>query len=291
MSINDRTIEAHDGTRIAYSVVGDGPALVLTNGLTTTTSFWSRLRPMWSKRYTVVTWDYPGHGRSEPTRTPAGASIEAQPQTIRRIMDALGVEQATHVGFSVGCQVILEMARQFPERCRALVALLGTSEHAISSTGLWLPAPIVSTLFHKTPEAVFAPGFRVLAKFANTNFGLSLGRKLRLVGSASESAMRGVTEHFLALDPDTMRVMAQSAERHSAFDVLSTLELPLLIVAGDKDPFAPVERVGLRMHEAAPGSELVRLAEGTHTAMLDHAEDIYEAVERFLARKRAQAAE
>jgi len=286
----NRFITAADGTRIAYGVSGQGPALVLTNGLTTTTNFWARLWPMWTERYTVVTWDYPGHGESGPANTERGASIEAQPGILTAILDELGIERATHVGFSVGCQVILELYRQFPQRVSSLVALLGTAEHAISSTGMWLPAPIVSRLFHQTPSNLFGTGFRALARFASTDFGLSLGRKLALVGSASADDMAGVIDHFRQLDPDTMRVMGCAAEAHSAFDVLSRLRVPLLIVAGDRDVFAPPERVGMRMHAAAPGSVLVRLPEATHTGMLDHAPEIFEAVERFLAGRAAAAA-
>ena len=283
MKLNDRFLHAADGTRIAYGVAGSGPALVLSNGLTTTTNFWARLWPMWIERDTVVTWDDPGHGASAPACTREGASIEEQPRILTRILDTLGIARATQVGFSVGCQVVLEMYRQSPQRCSALVALLGTAEHAISSTGMWLPAPILSQLFKSTPESLFGHGFRGLAQFANTELGLELGRRLGLVGSASAADMRGVIEHFSELDPATMRNMALSAEAHSAFDVLSRLRVPLLIVAGDKDPFAPVDRIGLRMHQAAHGSELVRLPEGTHTAMLDHAPQIAAALERFLA--------
>ncbi len=283
MKLNDRFLHAADGTRIAYGVAGKGPALVLTNGLTTTTNFWSHLWPMWIERHTVVTWDYPGHGESAPAVSEVAASIEEQPRTLRRILDTLGIQRATHVGFSVGCQVVLEMYRQFPECCSALVALLGTAEHALSSTGLWLPAPILSFLFEKTPRAAFTPGFRALAQFADTDFGLTLGRRLGLIGSVSSADMRGVIQHFSKLDPATMRMMALSAEAHSAFDVLARLRVPLLIVAGDKDPFAPVDRIGQCMHQAATGSDFVRLPDGTHTAMLDHAPEIAAAVERFLA--------
>jgi pimeloyl-ACP methyl ester carboxylesterase len=288
--LNDRTLLAEDGTRIAYGVAGNGPALVLTNGLTTTTNFWARLWPIWKERFTVITWDYPGHGASEPSQSAEGASIEAQARTLARVMDAAGSPQAAQVGFSIGCQVVLELYRQAPERCSAIAALLGTSEHAISSTGLWLRASVVARLFEQSPKALFGPGFHALGLFANTRIGLSLGRKLRLVGTASAHDMRGVTKHFLQLDAATMRSLALSAEAHSAFDVLPTIDVPFLIVAGDKDPFAPVERVGLAMHRAAPRSQLLRLPEGTHTAMLDHVQEIADAVEGLLGSSRSVVA-
>lgn len=124
MLVLDRSVRAPDGTRIAYNVAGSGPALVLTNGLTTTGTFWKYLRPAWLEKHTVVAWDLPGHGASEPAKTAQGASIEAQPALLARVMDAAGVERATPIGWSVGCQIVLEMYRQFPERCAAIVTVL-----------------------------------------------------------------------------------------------------------------------------------------------------------------------
>jgi pimeloyl-ACP methyl ester carboxylesterase len=84
-----------------------------------------------------------------------------------------------------------------------------------------------------------------------------------------------------------MQFMGCSAQEHSAHDILAGVGVPVLIVAGDRDPFAPAERVGVPLHRAIPGSELLRLPKGTHTALLDHAEAIADAVEEFVARSAA----
>jgi pimeloyl-ACP methyl ester carboxylesterase len=61
------------------------------------------------------------------------------------------------------------------------------------------------------------------------------------------------------------------------------LRVPLLIMAGDVDPFAPSELVGVPMHAAAARSVLVRLPRGTHTALLEEPELIAKTVEDFTA--------
>jgi pimeloyl-ACP methyl ester carboxylesterase len=118
---NDRQLTLNDGTRIAYRVEGDGPPFVLTNGLTTTTTFWKYLRPIWSREHRVVTWDLPGHGRSGPAESAMTATIEAQPSIVRAVMNAVGIEHACQIGWSTGTQVVLELYRQFPQRCDRLV--------------------------------------------------------------------------------------------------------------------------------------------------------------------------
>lgn len=285
MEVQRGTIEGEDGTRVSYEVEGQGPALVLTNGLTTTSTFWKYLKPHWASRYRVLTWDFPGHGASSPARSPASATIEGQPALLSRVMDAASIDCAVHIGFSVGCQVVFEMYKQRPERCRALVALLGSAGHVLSTTRLPIPSPALQALLRHTPDSVFSPCFRAFARAANSRSGQQLGRRLGLVGpSALDGDLQEVTQHLTTLDPATMRAMACSAEAHSAFDVLPHLRVPLLILAGDKDPFAPAETVGVRMHQKAPRSELVRLPHGTHTALLEDFEEIGREVDRFLAR-------
>jgi pimeloyl-ACP methyl ester carboxylesterase len=285
LSINDATFLAADGTRIAYRVEGSGPPLVLTNGLTTTTTFWKYVRPIWLQRHTVITWDLPGHGRSAAAQSADSASLLGQPSLLAGVMDAVGLKRAVQIGWSTGCQVVLETYRQLPERCAALVTLLGAAGHVLQTTRLPLPGTVIETLVRRTPAAVFDAQYRALSQAFRVPGGLLLGRVLGLIGRhATDGDMRQVIEHIGTVDPYTLQRLLLSAHQHSAQAVLRALHVPLLIVAGDRDPFAPSARVGMPMHAAAPGSELLRLAQGTHTALLEEPEVIAQAVEDFLAR-------
>ncbi|MFT3928016.1 MAG: alpha/beta hydrolase [Myxococcales bacterium] len=290
-SANTGSITAEDGTCIEFTVQGTGPGLLLTNGLTTTDLFWKYLIPRWQSHYTIVTWDLPGHGISSPARSEYTATIEAQPALMAKVMDAVGLTTAIQGAFSVGCQIALEMARQFPERCDALLLLLGAAQHVLSTTRLPIPGPLLLRLLRDTPDEYFVPFARGFASLAKTALSFHGARAIGLVGKqASRRDIDDMTEHLSVLDPGTIRRMAASAEAHSAFNVLGSLTMPLLIMAGDRDPFAPAQTVGWPMHRAAPTSEFVRLKHGTHTALLDDPEPIAEIVEQFLARRLNQPA-
>jgi len=283
---NTGSITAEDGTVIAFSVQGAGPGMLLTNGLTTTHLFWKYLAPRFTPHYTVVMWDLPGHGVSGPARSEFTATIEAQPALMAKILDAVGLESAVQGAFSVGCQVALEMARQYPERCDALLLLLGAAQHVLSTTKLPIPGPLLLRFLRDTPDTYFVPFARAFAQLAHTELSFHLARAIGLVGKdASRRDIDEMTGHLSRVDPGTIRRMAASAEAHSAFDILPSLRMPILIVAGDRDPFAPTAEVGLPMHLAAPNSELVRLARATHTALLEDPEAIGELVDQFLARR------
>jgi pimeloyl-ACP methyl ester carboxylesterase len=277
-----RLVSAADGTLISYDVMGSGPALVLNNGLTTSTAFWKYVRPAWAERHQVITWDLPGHGRSERPRTLACVELEAQPEIIARVMDAAHVACATQVGFSLGCQISLEMLRQEPARCAAVALLLGTAGHVFDA--LRLPVgTLVPKLLLEMPPRLFALWYRSLARFANHSFARTLARQSGMVGSSvTDRDLRELLAHLAGLDPISLQRMAQSAARHSAEDVLATTEKPVLIIGGGKDPFAPLETVGRALHRLAPQSRLIELPKATHTALLEQADVIGAAVEEFL---------
>jgi pimeloyl-ACP methyl ester carboxylesterase len=280
---NNLTVLAPDRTRIAYSVTGRGPALVLTNGLTTSSFFWKYLQPRWRDTHTVITWDLPGHGRSGPAESEASARIEGQPAILARVMDAAGVASAVQIGWSVGCQIVLELYRQLPERCTALCTLFGPAEHALTNTALPVHGAWLHALLNHQGGVASAALVQRVAQAAKLPGGPALARALGLVGSV-DADVRQLLSDLGGLHSRTGQRLALSAEAHSAFDVLARLQVPLLIMTGERDRFAPPASVATPMHAAAPSSELVSLPGATHTALLDHADEIGDAVDRFLAR-------
>ena len=277
-----------DGTELAYWVRGAGPAMVLTNGLTTTTSFWRYLQPRWEREHRVLSWDLPGHGASSPARSERAAQLSEQPELLLQLMEAAGLERAVQVGWSTGCQVVLELYRRHPERCTALVLLLGAPGQVLSTADLPLPGPAIDWLMRHTPRPLFSGLTRAIAYAASAPGGQLAPRTFGLIGrGTSRSDAARITEHLRRIDPATVQAMTASAQAHSAWDVLPTIRVPVLIVAGDRDPFAPAESVGVPMHARCPEAELVRLPEGTHTALFDHAEVIGDAVDAFLERRLA----
>jgi pimeloyl-ACP methyl ester carboxylesterase len=285
MNAGSSWLRASDGTRIAYRVQGSGPALVLTNGLTTSTVFWKHVAPIWARRHSVLSWDLPGHGASGPAQSPESASVEAQARFVVQLMAAAGIERAVQVGWSTGCQVVLESYRHAPERCEALVLILGSAGRVLDTTRLPLDGALIAKLVRFTPRPVFRALYRTLSRGTLAPFGDVLGRKLGLIGAgAAREDVRDVLEHIPTVDPGTLQTLLWSLSQHDATDALVSARVPSLIIAGDADPFAPADLVGIPLHEASPHSELVRLPEATHTALLDHALEIAEAVEDFVGR-------
>lgn len=209
------------------------------------------------------------------------------PRLLVRLMDAAGMQRAVQVGWSTGCQVVLEMYRRHPERCAALVLILGAPGRVLSTSALPLPGGVIDMIVRRMPHPIFGGLARALARVAHASGGQLVPRAVGLIGKRTtrrDAAL--ITEHLCRVDTRTIQTMIASAQAHSAWDVLPTVAVPTLIVAGDLDPFAPAATVGVQMHARCPGSELLRLPEGTHTALLDHADVIGDALDKFLRRVR-----
>jgi pimeloyl-ACP methyl ester carboxylesterase len=259
--------------------------LVLTNGLTTSSFFWKYLIPIWQSSYTVITWDLPGHGVSGPARTPKTARVHSHPRLIAQIMDRLGVQRAVQIGWSTGTQVVLETYRQFPGRCAGVALVLGGAGNVLNTTRLPLAGPVIERIVRASPARLFELIAYAFGRVLRLQGGQELGRSLGLIGpNAKPEDMRHVIEHIGAVDSTTLRSLLISLQEHSARSTLATLRVPLLIVAGDKDPFAPSELVGVPLHQSTPNSELLRLPDGTHTALLEHPELIGARIQAFADR-------
>ena len=150
----------------AYDLTGpaDAPVLVLIHGLGLTRETWAEFVPVLSHNYQVLSYDLCGHGESVlPDQKP---SLTVLSEQLLRLMDALGIERATLVGFSLGGMINRRFAMDHPDRCNGLVILNSPHERSpeaqrlveerAAATGAGGPAATIK----ETLERWFTPGFR-----------------------------------------------------------------------------------------------------------------------------------
>ncbi|MAC81513.1 MAG: 3-oxoadipate enol-lactonase [Rhodobacteraceae bacterium] len=107
-----------DGTVIETHGPADAPAVVLIHGLGLCREVWQWQVPALADRYRVVTYDLYGHGDSpEPPEEPSLSLFSRQ---LTGVLDALGIERAAIVGFSLGGMIARRVAQDAPERVSAL---------------------------------------------------------------------------------------------------------------------------------------------------------------------------
>jgi aminoacrylate hydrolase len=102
-----------------YDVSGEGPPLVFAAGLGGLGSFWQPHVEAFASRFTVITYDHRGSGRS--TKSPAPYTIEGMGQDVLALLDHLNVESVQLVGHSTGGVIGQRLASRFPARIERLV--------------------------------------------------------------------------------------------------------------------------------------------------------------------------
>jgi len=277
-------VTAADGTRLAYQVRGQGPLIVFNDGLANDGRLLAPLLHRLEGRARLLTWHYRGHGESENARDPHAISIASTVDDLRRVLDVAAdpAEKAAFVGFSLGCQVNLVAWQAFPERVGAIVNLLGTYGRPFDTFFSPRIGRVAFAVFRPTPSRVVTRVLRTGNRFSRMTW--AWGRALGIIESgASYRAFAPFLHHLGRLDGRSFKALALASQAHSAEDILPTVTVPTLVVVGGGDRFS-LPRVGKRMHERIPGSELLFLPKAGHAGLIGHAEPIGRAVEDFLER-------
>jgi 3-oxoadipate enol-lactonase len=111
---------AHNGSvAIAYDVRGQGPPLVLIQGLGVGRWGWEPVADRLARRFRVITIDNRGIGASDAPR--GSYSTRVMAEDVVAVMDDAGVASAGVVGTSLGGMVAQELALAHPERVERLV--------------------------------------------------------------------------------------------------------------------------------------------------------------------------
>jgi len=95
------------------------------------------------------------------------------------------------------------------------------------------------------------------------------------------SAMEDYFEHVFSMNTEFLLTVVRRMGEHTAKDVLPRIEVPTLVIAGEKDPFTPPS-VAWEMHRDIRGSEILVIPNGTHVAQIEHPDLVGLRVEKFL---------
>lgn len=220
-------------------------------------SEWQPQIPLWQDRYFVIVPDLLGHGQSA---LPDGErlSIDGLGRAVLELLDHLGLDAVNVCGSSMGGATALWLAIHHPERVkRAIVYRISYRKN---------PATYEQTRLMADPAYWQRFGLHQwLSKIHEPQGGVDAWKQV--IARVSES-----------LDPE------HSAHDHTQ-SALAQLPMPVLLVAGDRDPVAPLDEV-LLMYHAIPHADLWILPHATHITATNtwRAAAFAEEVRRFLSR-------
>jgi pimeloyl-ACP methyl ester carboxylesterase len=124
----------HEGSRLAYTIYGDGPrTVVLVHGLRLSQKMHRPLaRALAERGNRVVTLDLLGHGRSDRPQDMTRYSMPFFGQQMIALLDHLELEEAVLGGTSLGANATLEAAVHAPERVRGMIVEMPVLDNALT---------------------------------------------------------------------------------------------------------------------------------------------------------------
>lgn len=257
-----------DEPDIYYERRGDGPALVLLNGMSQSTANWMSQTRALSERFEVVTYDARGQGRTPVGDVPTTLDVHAA--DLLTLLDHLELSQPALVGFSHGARVALAFAARHPDRLSSLV---------LSSAGAG-PDALRDAMIRAWAEILRLGGVEAMAWCALPDI---LGRAFLERHAGQLDAMVRATLQRNSAE-GLGRLLEGLQGYPDARDDASRVTCPTLVLgAADDRLVAPARARALaEALDNAERVELDTLAECGHTAPIEQPEAWRERVVRFV---------
>ncbi len=285
---------ADDGTRLFVRTAGPATAeqthAVLCDGIACDGFIWKYLWSELQEEMPVVHWHYRGHGRSAMPADLARVDVAAHAEDLAAVRRFVGDPPVVLFGHSMGCQVVLEELRKHRDRVRGIVLMCGSYGRV---TKTFRGVPILEMILPKVAAAVQKNEALVRAVWERIPSDISLKLALKAGDLDPEhfsiEDLRPYVTHVRSMDLPLFLRMLTAAGEHSAEDLLSSIDVPTLVVAGERDTFTPLF-LAEAMAKAMPKAELLVVKNGSHVAPLEQHELVDEKIRAFLRDKACAAA-
>ncbi len=275
---------ARDKTRLYYQTQGDpsAPAIVISDGLGCNGVFFEDFIEHFKDKAYVVLWNYRGHGQSESPRDKSHLTIDYCVSDLESLLRHLKIKHALHVGFSMGVQVVIEYASRHPKVTDGLILIAGTAGKVLDTFHNNSMLKSVFPLLYFFVLNKKAEVSRFMQQVIPTKFAYLVASLTEIDGRLIKKDMFSrYLEHVATMDMEAFVRLLASAADHDAWDKISKLRHPTLIVCGTRDTFTPIQ-LSERMYELIPGAQLMRVRGATHSLLAEQGDLINLRVEKFL---------
>lgn len=242
------------------------PVLFLLHGLGATADLnWWFAYERLSQHYRVLAIDHRGHGRG--IRSGARFRLADCADDVVAVADQLGIDEFIPVGYSMGGPISQLIWHRHPERVVGLV-LCATSRD-----------------FHGSPRdwATFAvmPWMALSARAIPWSPILAIGARYLARQATDEPYADWMLEEFRRSDVVSIFEAAASLGRFSSREWISTVDIPVGVVATSLDSLVPVRRQ-VKLAMAVP-TATIHVAEGDHYLARGEQDGLVTAIEEACA--------
>jgi len=259
-----------DGAEIGYRRVGNGRPLLVLNGFAATSADWdpSFIDGLTSSNELILV-DHRGIGGS--TDNGKRFDIAQLADDAADVIEPLGFERTSVLGWSMGGFVAQTLALQHPDRVNKLILLStdpGCAEADIASAAVWSQLIDTSGTPHDQAR-------RLLSLLFPSDVAESFYREFGDI----------VADARARLSPDLVNRQGAAMDewhRNGVGSRLQEISAPVLIATGTKDIVIPPTNA-LKLVNALPGAWLAQFPGGGHAFMAQYPRPLADLINCFLA--------
>jgi pimeloyl-ACP methyl ester carboxylesterase len=279
-------IEDHKLVARGYNEDKSGAPIIFLHGITSSVDFWEPVLPDgFKERYRWYSLSLPGHYPSTmpPRFREEDITTEMMARVLSEALYRLGGNQPVIVvGYSTGGFAAVHLAAQAPGIVKAAASISGFVQ------GKWTGALGLNQWIASLPligNGWFKLGYWLLGRSLavwKPSWGFYTADAGALANNPLfEQAVIGGYENYKKLDLDVMAMYFRKMPKIDISNVLPQIRVPMLVIAGDKDPIVPPSQSQL-IAQKVQGSELVMISGAGHVPMLERADEYNRALMGWL---------
>jgi pimeloyl-ACP methyl ester carboxylesterase len=281
MSYIDVGKENSTSIHLYYEDHGSGQPIVLIHGYPLSSASWEKQVPaLLSSGYRVIAYDRRGFGKSsQPT---SGYNYDTFAEDLHKVITHLQLKDFALVGFSMGGgEVARYIGKYGSKNVSKAVIIGGVPPYLLKAKDN--PEGVDSSVFEGIQKAVAADRYAFFSEFFKNfyNTDVLLGKRI------SEDAVRA-SWNVAAISSATASVACVPTWHEDFRQDVAKIDVPTLVIHGDSDRIVPFSAAGQRTAKLVKGAELVVVKGGPHNIAWTHAEDVNQALLKFLGTQGAQ---
>jgi non-heme chloroperoxidase len=287
---NHGYVKSFDGTEIYWEQHGptvlEAPKvrpMVFCYGLVCSMNMWRFQLQRYVGKHPCIFLDYRGHHRSHSPADSSLMNISAIARDVAAVIEHHNPKLAPHIwAHSMGVNVSLDYALNFPDRCHSLILLCGTLRSPFNGmfgndvlekivTPILAAYPLNKEAFHLVWQLVMTKTkiARTLAGLAGFNDKASRPEDMDAYAAAVAS-----------IDPSTFFPLISEMSRSPSLGLAPKVNIPSLVMAGTHDLVTP-PLAQKEISQLMPDCKYVEIPAGSHNVELDFGEYVCMKAEEF----------
>ncbi|WP_410216534.1 alpha/beta fold hydrolase [Paracoccus sp. (in: a-proteobacteria)] len=268
-------ITARDGTKLYVKDWGQGRPVVLIHGWPLNADAWeTQAVGLAEAGYRVISYDRRGFGRSEQPWV--GMNYDTLADDLADVIDALALEDAAIVGFSMGGgEVARYMSRHEGRKIAQAVFVSSVAPGMLKSSDNPQGAP--ASLFEEMNAGLRQDRPDFLAEFFEDFYGQGTPK-----GGVSDAVLDWTWDMAMMASPKaTLDCVTAFGTTDFTADV-QQIRVPTLVIHGTGDKIVPIEPTAHRLAKLVPSARLIEYDGAPHGLPATHGQRLLDDLKTFL---------